>query len=182
MDFDTLKKSLSSYGNVCSLGQYVMRETGSDATLKEVTIRDIPENSLVIKMDKIKFTNLFNSNVIKSWGFNKHSDYLIVTQDRLVFVEMKSRTSVNSELEEKCRKKFLSDSCTINYADDIFIKLLSKNSFFNNKKTHYVLLYQSVSVNKKNFLNLSQPSNNTPETFRKIAVCNEAIISYNRVI
>ena len=85
MDFDTLKKSLS-YGNVCSSGQYVMRETGSDATLKEVTIRDIPENSLVIKMDKINFTNLFNSNVIKSWGFNKHSDYLIVTQDRLVFV------------------------------------------------------------------------------------------------
>ena len=68
MDFDTLKKSLS-YGNVCSSGQYVMRETGSDATLKEVTIRDIPENSLVIKMDKINFTNLFNSNVIKSWGY-----------------------------------------------------------------------------------------------------------------
>lgn len=179
MDIHTLANSLCD-GKMCTSNTYVLKEKDRDATLNKVTICDIPENTLFIKMDPIRFNKFFIDN--KEWGFNKHSDYLIVTQDRLVFIEMKSRKNVNAELEEECRKKFTSDYCTINYADNIFVDLLSKKSFFNNKEIHYVLLYQSNSIVKEDFANHQKTPNNTPETFRKIPVCNEGIISYNNVI
>lgn len=179
MDIQTLKNSLCN-GHECTTGYFILKESGDNATLTEITMCDIPLNSLIIKMDKVKFHNLLKDD--KTWGFNKHSDYLIVTNDKLVFIEMKSKKSVNTELEEECNKKFSSDSCSINYADEIFVRLLSKNYFFSNKESHYVLFYQSTSINKIGFSNDIKLSNKTPETFRKIGVENGATVSYNRVI
>ena len=131
-------------------------------------------------MDKTRFSNLLIDN--KEWGFNKHSDYLIVTDIDLVFIEMKSRKDVNQSLVNECQQKFASDNCSIFYADKIFQELLSKNAFFERRSPHYVLLYQGPSIIKDPTVYAKEPPNNTPETFRKIAIQDGSTLSFNRTI
>ena len=178
MDLNTLKKSVCN-GNNCTDGHFILIESDPNATLREVTMCDIPQNALIIKMDnKIKFNNFLKDQ----WGFNKHSDFLIVTDDKLVFIEIKSITEVNQKLEDECQKKFLSDECTVNYADIIFQKMLSKNTFFDKREPHYVLLFQSPSIAKTTTTVPTTASNTSPYTFRKVAVSNGSTISYHRMI
>lgn len=179
MDILTLKKSLCNVKQ-CISDIYTLVESDKSATLKTVHMCDIPCNSLIIKMDKTKFNNFLKDQ--KEWGFNKHSDYLIITDDKLVFIELKSKKEVGAELKDECIQKFKSDKCTINYADNIFKEILSKNPFFSSRKQHYVLLYQAPSVAKLPTALGTKNPNVTPETFRQIPVQNEGIISFNKTI
>lgn len=179
MDILTLKKSLCDVRQ-CTSDTYTLVELDKCATLKTVHICDIPCNSLIIKMDKTKFNNFLKDQ--KEWGFNKHSDYLIITDDKLIFIELKSITEVGTELKGKCIQKFKSDKCTINYADNIFKEMLSKNPFFSSRKQHYVLLYQAPSVTKLPTVLCTENPNITPETFRRIPVQNDGTISFNKII
>lgn len=179
MDIVTLKHSICKVAE-CDSGNYLLEETDPHATLRQVNICDIPTGSLIIKMDGTKFSNLLIDK--KAWGFNKHSDYLIVTDIDLVFIEMKSRKDVNEELVEECRQKFTSDNCSISYADKIFQELLSKNAFFKQRSPHYVLLYQGPSIIKDPTEYAKEPPNNTPATFRKIAIQDSSTLSFKRTI
>lgn len=179
MDIATLKRSICKVSE-CLSGNYLLEEQDPCATLRQVNICDIPAGSLIIKMDGIKFSNLLIDR--KEWGFNKHSDYLIVTNINLVFIEMKSRGDVDQKLVEECRQKFTSDNCSISYADKIFKELLSKKAFFEQRSTHYVLLYQGPSIIKDPTEYIKEPPNNTPATFRKIAIQDGSTLSFNRTI
>lgn len=179
MDIVTLKRSICKVTE-CNSGNYLLEEKDPSATLRQVNLCDIPTGSLIIKMDGIRFSNLLIDN--KKWGFNKHSDYLIVTDIDLVFIEMKSRNDVNQNLIDECQQKFISDNCSIFYADKIFQELLSKNAFFKQRSTHYVLLYQGPSIIKAPTEYAKEPPNNTPVTFRKIAIQDGSTLSFNRTI
>lgn len=179
MDVQTLKNSLCNVKQ-CESDMYVLEEKDKSASLRRVTMCDIPIGSLVIRMDnKVHFNNFLKDK----WGFNKHSDYLIVTEDKLVFVELKSRTEISNKLQDECLSKFKSDNCTLTYADKIFQELLSKNSFFESREPHYVLLYQAPSIMKvPTTMTLASQPNATPSTFRAIPVLNEGTISFYRTI
>lgn len=179
MDVITLKNSLCSVKQHIS-GLYSFEENGRDATLRKVYMCDIPSGALIIKLDGIKFSKFLIEN--GSWGFNKHSDYLIITDDKLVFIEMKSKKAVGSDLKKECIQKFSSDECSMNYADLIFQKMLSKNSFFDKREQHYVLLFQAPSIMKTPIKAGAELSNTTPNTFRQIPVANESTISFYRTI
>lgn len=179
MDIKMLKRSICNVAE-CNSGNFLLEETDPHATLKQVNLCDIPTGSLIIKMEATRFSNLLKDN--KTWGFNKHSDYLIVTDNDMVFIEMKSLKEVNQTLIETCRQKFASDNCTIYYADKIFEELLSKNAFFKQRCPHYVLLYQGPSVIKDPIECVKELPNNTPCTFRRIAIYNGSTLSFNRTI
>lgn len=180
MDKATLKKSLCNC-NDCSAGSFILEEKEDDATLRAVTLCDIPKGALVVKMDKIRFNNFLIDK--KEIGFNKHSDYIIVTDDKVVFIEMKSKKEVNQELTDECRTKFMSDGCSLDYADSIFQRLLNKNSFFANREFHYVLFYQTVSMAKTPTAHDNNLSPNmTPDTLRPIPVVNQGVVSFFRTI
>lgn len=179
MDITTLKKSMCKVSN-CDSGDYMLKEKNPNATLKQVCLCDIPKGSLIIKMDGIRFDNFLKD--CKEWGYNKHSDYLIITELDLVFIELKSKKDINDTLINTCRQKFASDTCTIYYADKIFQELLSKNTFFEKRNRHYVLLYQAPSILKRTTEFTKPSANNTPETFRKIAIQNGEILSFNKTL
>lgn len=178
MDIHTLKDSLCK-ANLCESGAFLLEEHDGAATLKKVTVCDIPVGSLVIKMDnKVKFEKFLKDQ----WGFNKHCDYLIVTEDKMVFIELKSKTDVCEKLIDDCQSKFKSDNCMLTYADKIFNEILAKNTFFDKREPHYVLLYQASSMAKSPTIFTSLTPNKTPDTFRKISVANEGTISFFRTI
>lgn len=180
MDIQNLRLSVCNCQQ-CPAGSALLRETGRDATLTNITICDLPANALVIKMDKTRFNGFLLDK--KEWGYNKHSDYLIVTDDKLVFVEMKSRKLVGKSLSDDCVKKFTSDDCTVKHADNIIEKMMLKNAFFNRRVQHFVLFYETTSISKTlTTMSCTPRPNNTPLTFRPIAVNNGATISYRRTI
>lgn len=179
MDKATLKKSLCNCVE-CSSGSFVLNETKQDATLREVTICDIPIGAMIIKMEDAEFTGFLKPN--KQWGYNKHPECVIVTDNKMIFIEMKSQNEVNQKLKDECWKKFTSDCCVIDYVDDVFLKMLKKNRFFDNKEAHFVLLFQTSSMAKTPIVAGPLPSNLTPDTFRPIPVVNRGTVSFNRTI
>lgn len=180
MDKPTLKQVLCNCKE-CISGSFLLKETDSSATLTDVTMCDIPANAMVVKMDKVRFCNFFIDK--KEWGYNKHSDYLIVTDDKLVFVEMKSKKQVDKYLSDECSQKFSSDECVLIHADNIISKMMKKTSFFDKLEIHYVLLYEALSMAKTpTSANGVISPNLTPSTFRAIPVVNGGTISYNRAI
>ena len=181
MDRATLKQSLCNCKE-CVNGSYLLKETDSSATLTDVTMCDIPANALIVKMDKkVRFSNFFQDK--KEWGYNKHSDYLIVTDDKLLFVEMKSKKMVDQSLRDECNQKFSSDECVIAHADNIIEKMMRKTSFFNKREAHFVLLFEAPSMAKTpTTLTGVLPPNLTPSTFRSIQVPNGGTISFNKAI
>ena len=181
MDLQTIRVTFCKC-NECTTGSALLKETDKSATLTDVTICDIPKNALVVKMDNnVRFSNFFLDK--KEWGYNKHSDYLIITDDKLVLVEMKSKKMLDQELQDDCEKKFSSDECTLLYSDHIIEKLMKKNSFFNKREIHFVLLYEAPSITKTpTSVATTVPPNTTPSTFRPIAVPNGATISYMRTL
>lgn len=179
MDTSTLKNSLCNVIQ-CNSGNQLFEEKTSAATLRKVYMCDIPFGALIIKLDGIKFSKFIKDN--SSWGFNKHSDYLIITNDRLIFIEMKSKKEVGPDLKNECIQKFSSDECTMNYTDLIFQKMLSKNVFFERREHHYVLLFQAPSIAKTPTKAGAKRSNTTPDTFRQIPVANESTISFYEMI
>ena len=131
-------------------------------------------------MDKTRFNNFLSDK--KEIGFNKHSDYIIITDDKVVFIEMKSKKEVNQELMDECRTKFTSDECSLDYADAIFQRILNKNSFFKKREFHFVLFYQALSIAKTPTAPENPSPNLTPDTFRPISVVNEGTVSFFRTI
>lgn len=178
MNIETIARSLCKVTSCTN--ETTLKENTSNATLKSVVLCDIPTGALVVKMDGIKFSNFLIDK--KEWGYNKHSDYLIITDDKLVFIEMKSASEISKTLNDECIQKFSADECAVNYADLIFQKMLSKNTFFNKRETHYVLLFQKISMAKTPTTVIESQSNTTPNTFRSIPVVNEATISFSRTI
>ena len=179
MDKATLKKSLCNCVE-CSNGSFLLEEKGAEATLRAVTMCDIPKDALIVKMDDIRFYKLLIDR--KEIGFNKHSDYLIITDDKAVLIEIKSKKEVNQNLFDECRTKFISDECSLGYADDIFQKMMNKNSFFKNKEFHFVLFHQTLSMAKSPIAPEDLSPNLTPDTLRKIPVVNNGTISFFRTI
>lgn len=177
MDIKTLKNSLCNVA-ICATGVIKLVEKDRGATLKEVDLCDVPQGALVVKMDPIRFNKLFQDK----WGFNKHSDYLIITETKLVLIELKSKKDVDASLIEECEKKFLSDNSTLSYADIIFKNMLSKNPFFEGRDHHYVLLYQAPSIQKGTTTNETLLPNNTPQTFRSIPISDKGTISFYKTI
>lgn len=182
MDRPTLKKSFCKV--VDPVGNEVtLIENDKQATLRTVTVHNLPADSFAVKLDGISVDNLFKSTSIK--GFNRHGDYLIVTSSELIVVEMKSQKNLKDKLLLDCQMKFKSDYCMFDYCDSIFARILTKNPFFKGKPIYFVLLYQGAPIAMSPTSAKPAPKNpqhTDPEKFSKIPVANGARISFQRLL
>lgn len=160
----------------------ICRENDNGARLKEVTVVNLPAGSLVMKLEHIALNHLVEKRgVEKKWGFNQHSDYVIATSDKCVFIEMKSNPRLGYIIDETI-VKFVSDNCLVNYADSIFSELCGKNGFFSNRESHYVLFYAAPDGFKPPVGPLQKNDNLTPKELRPIPLYNCSRIDFNDLI
>lgn len=182
MDKFTLGKRFCDVSS-CVDGEIVLVESDPGATLKEVTVFGLPADAYAVKLDPIKVNKLFNC--VKEWGFNKHGDYLIVTDNALVVVEMKSKDDVDEKLAHECELKFKSDTCIFDYCDIVFARMVGKNPFFKGRKVYYVLFYQGPTAEKRPVSarpSEEPPTHNAPERFARISVRNKGRVSFGRMM
>lgn len=182
MDKLTLRKALRATFP-SSGGEVVLRETDKGATLREITVHNLPADSYAVKLDKISVNNLFIDKQIA--GINMHGDYLIVTDREMIVVEMKSRKELTDKLIDECKRKFKSDCCIFDYCDSVFFHILNKNPFFKGKPIYFVLLYQGapIALSPTSAKPSENPTRHTdPDDFSRIPVADNARVNFNRLL
>ncbi|MDE5874208.1 MAG: hypothetical protein K2H15_01070, partial [Muribaculaceae bacterium] len=69
---------------------FICEEKDKGAKLNRITIINIPTDSIALKLEHISMEGLTAKSIVKKLGYNQHCDYVIVTPDKCVFIEMKS--------------------------------------------------------------------------------------------
>ena len=63
-------------------------EADKNAVLKKVTVVNMPEDTLVLKLEHIGFEGIVRDKSIpKKWGYKHHSDYVFITADKCFFID-----------------------------------------------------------------------------------------------
>ena len=148
-----------------------LTETGDSSTLTEVIIEGLSHNAMVLALDKIKSHTLFKQGK----GQNTRCDYLIINDQTIFFIEMKSREQHPSTNKGKdIINKYRASECILVYIDEVLIEFYGELSkFFGNKEKRYVLLYLTPSIYKTTTSRKppSKPEiNNTPGNFLRLPV------------
>ncbi|AQQ09476.1 hypothetical protein L21SP3_01281 [Sedimentisphaera cyanobacteriorum] len=118
----------------------VLRESGKEAKLKHVKLSNIPDNSLILKIDACKCPEYIFSS---TKDHNIRCDYLLIYQNTeesppdLVFIELKSKKLKGS----KYSSQFKSSVCLFEYINSILINFYEIKSLSKAKK-HFILLHK----------------------------------------
>ena len=131
----------------------------------------------IIKSDKIKIEKLFKG---AGKGQRKHCDYLIITNDKVYFIELQS----SIDLERKdgidyVTTQFKGTLCITYYIDSVLINFYNKNKFFDSVQKRYILFCKNLPISKSklSLKDLTNESNDKPENFKIIQVDNDGVIA-----
>jgi len=140
----------------------MLKECGIGSKLKRVDIYDIPEGSILIKLDQYNQPDSLFKN---HRGQRKRCDYVLVTtienRDILLFIEMKSSRIRNIEIEQQ----FKGAECVIDYCDAVLNRFHGQDDLLKKHTKHFVIFYKPLSISKRPTRPKKSPQqiNNTPE-------------------
>lgn len=147
-----------------------LKEKSENAELKKVDIYDVPDNSLLIKIDATKPPHsLFKTNK----GECRRCDYILISEIEnkpiLLFIEMKSTKKIREPSE--IIKQFHGAECIIDYCNAILERFHNKKMFFNDFNKYFVVFYKP-RIAKRNTRPAKEKAahpgrNNTPESMLK---------------
>lgn len=115
-----------------------LKEHGTDAKLKQVDVFDLPEDSLLIHLEKYEQPRtLFNGRL----GERQRCDYVLITTVRgfptVLFIEMKSAQLKQSAI----MKQFKGAECILEYCDAALDRFHGQNSLLRSCQKRYVVFY-----------------------------------------
>ncbi|MEO5357244.1 MAG: hypothetical protein H7844_08095 [Nitrospirae bacterium YQR-1] len=116
----------------------VLKESGTETKLKKVEISDIPENSVLIKLDGYEEPKtLFKSNK----GQLKRCDYVLLTrvgnQGIMLFIEMKSQRFSDKDIE----KQFKGALCVMDYCNAVLNRFHNKEDILSLFEKRFIVFY-----------------------------------------
>lgn len=144
------------YGRNC----VKLKETRKNASLREITIMDLPKNSIILNVEKFEQPKtLFKGKI----GECKRCDYvLVLTEEKrkiLLFIEMKSGRLNKSEVQQQ----FKGAECVIDYCDAVLDRFHAQDGLFKSYKKRFVIFYKP-SIAKRTTQPFKTPTkNDSPE-------------------
>jgi len=116
-----------------------LKETGKNARLREVTIIDLPSDSIVVKIDKFEQPKtLFKGKN----GECRRCDYILALAKEnrrfLLFIEMKSGRLNNVEIQQQ----FKGSECVIDYCDAVLERFHGQDDVFKSYEKRFVIFYK----------------------------------------
>lgn len=168
ISFDDIKNALQKllvdelFGNIKNQTA-ILQENDVSAKLKEVKIIDVPDNSILIKID---YGNTDNHIFRSENGHRKRCDYLLIAEQNnnkriLLFVEMKSETFTKEEMTQK----FRASECLLDYIVSMLNRFYKKNFNLYECKKRFVS-FQKRRIDKKQIHPAKDGT--TPENYRPI--------------
>jgi hypothetical protein len=160
-----------------------LEESSKDAELNNIKINGLKNNYLLLKMDKVDTQTLYLSKK----GENMRCDYLLVTDNIVYFIEIKSNKKSDTIYKEESIKKFRAVECILDYIDSVLLKFYNIQNYFKELEKRYILFYlgQPIqfqpSLSKKIEIE-SKTKNDKPENMKKYSVQNASIIDIRTLI
>lgn len=167
-------KSIINQGLVESIAhnKASLKENAKDAELKLVKVANIPAGTVLLRTDKIDTQTLFESEK----GENKRCDYLLVTDQKLFFIELKTNSKASEKYRDECIMKFNAVDCLSDYIDSVLERIHKKSKFFHNLEKRYILFYKAPPITKTTTTKEKQESNVTAEKMLAVPIQNEGEI------
>jgi len=155
-----------------------LRESNRQAKLKSVRIRDLPEGTVVLKVDKCKpYKSLFRDK----HGPLRRCDYILFLrkEDRrlALFVELKSERLGR----DRIIRQFKGAECLMDYCDAVLNRFHGKMGLLRHYEKHFVVFYIS-RLDKQTTRPKSAPKNDMPERFLTYANPSSKGISIKELI
>jgi len=162
---------IDSYGKK----QVILKET--QGINYEVTILDIPEQTLVIQSDLFEAPKSIFKN---SKGECKRSDFILISdQDNLkviMFIEMKAGKAIEKEIIQQLK----GSECLISYCREIGKKFWNQINFLEKYEYRFISM-KHINLNKKPTREKNLPTiHNSPENMLKIYAPKK--IQFNKLI
>jgi hypothetical protein len=116
-----------------------LRERSSEAKLKKVNINGVPEESILIKLDKYdQPVSLFNDNK----GQRQRCDYVLFSvlngEGFALFIELKSTKAKKAEFI----RQFKGAECVIDYCHSALKRFHNHNQLLNNFSKRFIVFYK----------------------------------------
>ncbi|NLO18880.1 MAG: hypothetical protein GX121_03230 [Ignavibacteria bacterium] len=117
---------------------------------------------------------------VKGKGQRTHCDYLIITNNKVYFIELKS-TFKEGDLYQKISNQFKGSLCITDYIDSVLLNFYDKKKFFANIEKKFILFYKNSPINLKSSKELKSEKTNKNEQFKMIQVDNDQIVTINEL-
>jgi len=154
------------------------KSNNKDEELKKFQLDCSNYNFKMIKSDKITVNNLFMG---KGKGQRKHCDYLLITNDKVYFIELKTTIEdENGEDTDYVLQQFNGTLCITEYIDSVLENFYKKNQFFNRIEKRFIIFCKNHPIpiiSTRNLKELRNESNDKPNKFKIIEVENDGVIA-----
>lgn len=145
MKYSILSEKVLNEG-ICSKsrsGQVHLRENDAHAKIKNIFIDGLSSDALLIKTDKAKVEKIFKG---AGAGQNKRCDYVLIDDENMFFIEIKS-TFAESNTDEYS-KQFKGSLCVVEYIDSVVREFYLDESILSRLNKHYLLLFKKRPIQK----------------------------------
>ena len=189
-----MARCISNLESILDTNSIVKRDVNGTATLEEhsdknnkykVTLTNLPTNILLVKTDRFEDTNRFLSN---KNGIRKRSDYAVIEEDKIIFIELvSSRGTTLSKERKDIVRQFNGARCVMDYCASIGKHFKNDSNFISRclKKPSFILLRhrKNATVRPTNYNQQKKNrggNGNTPENHKKID-CKDSI-PYRKIL
>lgn len=165
-DTNTLVEMIK--GNACVelqqlYGKHFAELKEPDTRNSCVTIRNVPADSLVIKVDNVKApNNVFNGKK----GECKCADYVIISEEkqRIIFIEMKKTKASWTDIVHQ----LIGAQCFMKYCQEIGRAFWKEDIFLNDYQHRFVCIAHTSIPKRPTNIERRDIAHSTPETALKI--------------
>ncbi len=137
-----------------------LKENDPSAKLKKVDIYDIPQGSILIKVDE--YCTLPDTIFKDNEGQRKRCDYVLVSSingnNLILFIELKSANIRKADVE----RQFKGAECIIDYCDAALNRFHNQSDLLKGHKKRFVIFYY-IPLNKKPTRQKILKRNDAPE-------------------
>jgi len=156
-----------------------LSEKVRNAGLKSIKIANIPNNAVLLYMDDTDTQKIFKSTK----GENKRCDYLLIMDDTVLFLEMKTDSKAPEHYQDECIMKFNAVDCLMAYIDIVINRIYGKERIYEHRKKRFVLFYKAPSIAKTttSLKPARRIINDTPENMLTLPVDNDSTIDISKL-
>ncbi|NLW19088.1 MAG: hypothetical protein GXY81_05300 [Candidatus Cloacimonetes bacterium] len=161
-----------SFGRTISL-----KETASQAKTKKITIKNVPETCLAIKLDGFIPKNSF---LLGRKGELSRCDYILIAEDKhncfLFYIELKSKKTNNAS------KQFRSSVCLMEYCEALAVEFHQDHIMCPDIIQRFVVFQRKPCVKRPINYSPHDWKNNTSDRFQRIYLTgSENLISFREL-
>lgn len=151
-----IKGTEGEYGKHC-----IKLEEKSEENSYSITIRQTPEDAIAIKADSFPDLKEF-FNCSSEIGQCKRSDFIIIADSKLIFIELSTTRKQKKEVEQQLQGA----QCVIDYCCSISDKFYN-HSLLTNYHPYFVSIF-NIGTNKRSERLQKVNKNKTPQDFLRI--------------